>query len=85
MTQENRENTGEQKMQYYAIQHKETGRFVSGTDFSRADGKVWQIFATPERPPLLIGGENLSSELKHRHIDLKKYNLVIVEVRKAVV
>lgn len=70
-------------MQYYAIQHKETGRFVAGTDFSRADGKVCQLFATPEHPPLLIGGEKLSIELDRRHIDLKKYSLVVVEVRKA--
>lgn len=71
-------------MKYYAIQHKATGRYISGTDFSRADGKVRQIFASPNRPPLLLGGERLSLELKHRRIDLKRYAVVVVEVGKAV-
>jgi hypothetical protein len=71
-------------MKYYAIQHKETGRFVAGTDFSRADGKPRQMFATPNKPPLLIGGERLGWELRYRHIDLKKYAIVVVEVGKAV-
>lgn len=71
-------------MKYYAIQHKETGRFVAGTDFSHADGKVKQIFATASHPPLLLGGERLSYELKHRQIDLTRYTVVIVEVGKAV-
>lgn len=71
-------------MKYYAIQHKETGRFVAGTDFSRADGKPRQMFATPNKPPLLIGGERLGMELRYRHIDLKRYTIVVVEVGKAV-
>ena len=71
-------------MKYYAIQHKETGRFVAGTDFSRADGQLRQRFATPNKPPLLIGGERLGLELRYRHIDLKKYAIVVVEVGKAV-
>ena len=71
-------------MKYYAIQHKETGRFVAGTDFSRADGKPRQMFATPNKPPLLFGGERLGWELRYRHIDLKYYKIVVVEVEKAV-
>jgi hypothetical protein len=71
-------------MKYYAIQHKETGRYISGTDFSRADGQPRQIYATTERPPLLLNGERLSAELKRRNIDLKHYAVVVVEVGKAV-
>jgi hypothetical protein len=71
-------------MKYYAIQHKATGRFVSGTDFSRVNGRVQQMFASANRPPLLLGGERLGFELKYRHIDLKRYAVVVVEVRKAV-
>lgn len=71
-------------MKYYAIQHKETGRFVAGTDFSRADGKPRQIFASPARPPLLLSGARLSAELGRRSIDLKRYAVVVVEVGKAV-
>ena len=71
-------------MKYYALQHKETGRFVAGTDFSRADGKPRQMYATPNKPPLLIGGERLGWELRDRHLDLKKYAIVVVEVGKAV-
>lgn len=71
-------------MKYYAIQHKETGRFVAGTDFSHADGKIRQLYATNERPPLLLSGEKLGMELKHRQIDLKHYAVVVVEVGKAV-
>jgi hypothetical protein len=69
-------------MKYYAIQEKATGRFISGTDFSRADGKPRQMFVTPSRAPLLISGDRLGSELRHRHIDLKHYEVVVVEVRK---
>jgi hypothetical protein len=71
-------------MKYYAIQHKETGRFVAGTDFSRVDGQLRQIYASENRPPLLIGGERLRIELMRRHINLKRYQIVIVEVGKAV-
>ena len=71
-------------MQYYAIQHKETGCFLAGTDFSRTPARPRQIFSSPWRPPLLFHGDRLARELKRRHIDLKRYAVVVVEVRKAV-
>ncbi len=71
-------------MQYYAIQHKETGRYLSGTDFRRADGKPRQFFSSPDRPPLLLSGDRLGYELKRRRIDTRRYRVVVVEIRKAV-
>lgn len=68
-------------MKYYAIQEKATGRFVARTDFSRADGKPRQIFATEYCPPLLLNEINLHTELLRRRIDPKRYSVVIVEIR----
>lgn len=70
-------------MQYYAIQHKETGCFIAGTDFSRTPSRPRQIFSSPWRPPLLFHGDNLAKELRRRHIDTRRYRVVIVEIRKA--
>lgn len=72
-------------MQYYAIQHIRSGRFISGTDFSRIDGKPRQIFSDALRPPKLFNGEELSTQIKLRNINLKNYRVVVVEVRKAMV
>ena len=70
-------------MKYYAIREKATGRFISGTDFSRVDGRPRQMFASPSQPPLLLSGERLGYELKRRRIDLKRYEVLVVEIRKA--
>ena len=72
-------------MQYYAIQHKRTGRYVAGTDFSQADGKPRQILSDSLKPPKLFNGEELQIEIDRRRINLKEYGIVVVEVRKAVV
>lgn len=68
-------------MKYYAIQEKATGRFVSGTDFSRADGKTRQIYASPERAPLLLSWFPLCKEIKRGHIDTERYQVVVVEIQ----
>ncbi len=70
-------------MHYYAIREKATLRYVAGTDFSRADGKSHQIFASPLRPPLLFSGAQVSYEVERRRLDLKRFEVVVVEVRKA--
>lgn len=70
-------------MRYYALKHIKTGRYVSGTDFSRADGIPRQIFCTPDHPPLLFNGERLGRELKRRHINLHDYKVVVVEIKEA--
>lgn len=67
-------------MRYYAIIERATGRCVSGTDFSRADGKPRQIFASDLRPPLLLTSANLDLELKRRRINLRRYKVCIVEI-----
>ena len=72
-------------MQYYAIQHKRSGRFISGTDFSSTNGKPRQIYSNSLRPPKLFNGEELTDEIKLRNINLKNYRVVVVEVRKAVI
>jgi hypothetical protein len=72
-------------MQYYAIQHKKTGRYIAGTDFSRNAKKPRQILSNSLLPPKLFNGEGLQTEIKCRHINLKYYRVVVVEVRKAVV
>ena len=71
-------------MKYYAIREKNTRRFVAGTDFSRADGRPRQIFASPLRPPLLLTGEHLGFELSRRCINMARFEVVVVEVREAV-
>lgn len=68
-------------MKYYAIQEKATGRFVSGTDFSRADGKTRQIYASPDHAPLLLSWSLLCKEIKRRHIDSERYQVVVVEIQ----
>lgn len=70
-------------MKYYALKHIKTGRYISGTDFNRADGRPQQIFCTEERPPLLFSGERLGRELKRRHIRLDDYKVVVVEIKEA--
>lgn len=70
-------------MQYYAIQHKKTERYISGTDFSRKSPR--QILTTPLCPPMLFNGAELSAEIGRRHINLKDYRVIVVEVRKAAV
>jgi hypothetical protein len=72
-------------MQYYAIQHKKTKRFLAGTDFSRSASKPRQILSNLERPPKLFIGENLQTEIDCRRINLKDYRIVVVEVRRVVV
>jgi hypothetical protein len=74
---------GGEFVRYYAIQEKATGRYVSGTDFSRADGRPHQIFASSIRPPLLFSGDRIGYEIKRRGIDLKRYEVHVVEIRKA--
>ena len=70
-------------LHYYAIREKATLRYISGTDFSRADGRCHQIFASLSRPPLLLSGAQLQYELERRRINLERFEVVVVEVRKA--
>lgn len=68
---------------YYAIQNKRTGRYISGTDFSRNASKPQQIMSSDLRPPLLLNGLELNSEIKHRGISLDRYRVVAVEIKEA--
>lgn len=62
---------------FYAIQRKDTKEFVTGTNFSYYPYR--QITST-SRPPLLLSGYNLEAELKRRNINLKRYQVVQVNI-----
>ena len=68
-------------MKYYAIQDRDTGLFISSTNFARI--KPRQILSSPLRPPILFTGGEITRELKRRHIKLKYYKVVVVEVKEA--
>ena len=69
----------------YAVKNRNTGKYVTGTDFSR--GKPRQIMAT-NRAPLLLGdygaedSGTVSAEMLRRGISTRRYKLVPVEVRE---
>lgn len=63
---------------YYAIRHKESGRFVSGTDFRY--NPPHQILEDEYHPPRLFWGGGVEGEIRHRHINLKRYEVVQVEI-----
>ena len=68
-------------MKYFLVQHKKTGRFVAGTDFSYDLGHR-QIYADENRPPRLfpIDAKLLKPELARRGIALAKFKLVEIEI-----
>ena len=69
----------------YAVKNRNTGKYVTGTDFSR--GKPRQIMAK-NRAPLLLGdygaedSGTVSAEMLRRGISTRRYKLVPVEVRE---
>jgi len=70
-------------MIYLAIKHKNTGRFVTGTDFNRWPRR--QMMEVEYYPPLLfpnndIGYDSLQIEIKRRKISLKRYEVVKVSL-----
>lgn len=69
-------------MIYYTIKNKKNGRYVSGTNFNYSDGKPRQILHTANRPPLLLARCDLITQLRHRRIDLRHYEVVAVRVKE---
>ena len=63
----------------YAIKHKETGRFVTGTDFRYIVPR--QILSNYDSP-LLFTGYNLLGELKRRKVSMRYYTVVRVTVEE---
>ena len=62
----------------YAIKNRNTGKYVTSTDFSR--GKPRQIMAK-DRPPQLFcdrGIEGVEREIVRREISRKRYKIVPV-------
>lgn len=65
---------------FYAIKHKASGNFVRGTDYNYSPPR--QRICTPDDAPLLLSKSVLDSNLKARRIDLKKFEVVPVEIRE---
>ena len=63
----------------YAIKHKETGRFITGTDFRYSPPR--QIISD-YHTPMLFTGWNLLTEIKVRHINLKRYKVCTVNIKE---
>ena len=69
-------------MTYYAIRNKKTRQYISGTDYSRKAAKPCQIMSSALRSPLLISEAALRTEILVRHINLKYYEIVAVEIKE---
>jgi hypothetical protein len=69
-------------MTYYAIRNKKTRQYISGTDYRVSASKPCQIMSSALRPPLLISGATLQTEILVRHINLKYYEIVAVEIKE---
>lgn len=63
----------------YAIKHKKYGRFITGTDFNYTPPR--QLMGVYE-PPMLFTVYEIQSEIKRRHINLRRYEVCEVEVKE---
>ena len=63
----------------FAIKHKRTDRFVTGTNFRYSPPR--QILSDCECP-LILTGYNLLTEITRRHINLSEYIVVKVTVKE---
>lgn len=63
----------------YAIKHKGSGRFVTGTNFRYSPPR--QILSD-FNAPLVISGYDLMSELTHRQVSMRYYEVVKVTVEE---
>ena len=64
---------------WYALVHKETGRFLGGTNFNY-DGPE-QVLSEENFPPMLFDGQRLEHQLLYREIDPQEYDVVEVELQ----
>lgn len=63
----------------YAVKHRATGKFITGTDFRYSHPR--QIISD-YRPPLLFTGYDLLHEIQRRNIHMKRYTVVRVNVEE---
>ena len=63
---------------YFAIRHRKTKEYISGTNYRYSPPR--QIMASEYRPPRLFSKFDLELEIKHRNINLKRYEVVAVTV-----
>ena len=61
----------------YAIQHRETGKFITGTDFRYPH---YRQIINEYHAPLLFTGYDLLHEIQRRNIHMKRYTVVRVNV-----
>lgn len=70
-------------MKYYAIRRKKDKKLVSGSDFRYYPPHC--IMADEYRPPLLIPAVKycfLTTEMLRRKINLKRYEIITVEINE---
>jgi hypothetical protein len=72
--------TEDKPLPLYAVKHKATGKMITGTDFRYPHPR--QII-NEYHPPLLFTGYDLVREIHRRHINLKRYTVVRVNVEVA--
>ena len=72
-----RDKTEDKPLTLYAVKHKATGKLITGTDFRYPNHR--QIISEYQ-PPLLFTDYDLSQEIQHRNINMKRYTVVRVNV-----
>lgn len=65
---------------WYAIKHKASGRFLYGTDFNYTNCR--QRLSDDLCAPRLFSRIDLRRELLRRHINLKKYEIVPIQLKE---
>lgn len=63
---------------YYAIRNKQTGKYISGTDFRYRPPR--QIPASEYCAPRLFADCELHAEIEYRKINLARYEVVAVAI-----
>lgn len=67
-------------MKYFAFRRKKDKKFVAGTDFNYSPPH--SIFVDDYRPILLLTISDLHRERMRRQINLKYYDIVMLEVKE---
>lgn len=68
-----------EQYKFFAFRNKRTKQFVSGTDYRYYPPHC--IMCDPYRRPLLVSGLFLKNEIAKRNINLKRYEVVLVELK----
>lgn len=73
-------------MKCYVIRRKKDGKFVSGTDYHYYPPHSILISSADYRTPLLlpINKDFIETEINRRGINMKNYELILVELKELV-